>query len=233
MASAATINLSPSDANVFNILFSPDGPTKTLDPKGLDAASLLGFPEEQFKALNQAQKQALKLISDKSPPRASVEDAIHYLKALSSEHPDFAPTYVNLAQLRRLLIGEEIRFSQETVETWEAIITDLFVAIKLATPPSNIPISEFQTHMLAIAHTHIGYVMVRASKVGDDAGTFLPPSLKGMNRARLEEVASYHFSKAAQFGNEAAQTLAVNLNPYAKLCGSIVKEALKQETQRQ
>ena len=46
---------------------------------------------------------------------------------------------------------------------------------------------------------------------------------------QFEELASRDFSVAGRYGNKTAQQLAIKTNPYAKMCGQIVKEALRQE----
>jgi len=45
----------------------------------------------------------------------------------------------------------------------------------------------------------------------------------------LEEAASRELGLGGRYGNETARQLAVKTNPYAKLCGSIVREALTKE----
>ena len=52
----------------------------------------------------------------------------------------------------------------------------------------------------------------------------------GTDQARCEELASRDFGVAGRYGHKTAQSLAVKTNPYAKLCGQIVKEALQRET---
>lgn len=46
---------------------------------------------------------------------------------------------------------------------------------------------------------------------------------------RFEEEASRDFIVGGRFGNEIAKALAVASNPTAKLCGEMVKEAMKNE----
>lgn len=49
------------------------------------------------------------------------------------------------------------------------------------------------------------------------------------SRDQLEEMASQDFFEAGRYGNEVAKQLSVGTNPYAKMCGAIVREALKKE----
>jgi hypothetical protein len=55
------------------------------------------------------------------------------------------------------------------------------------------------------------------------------PRLTDFDSERLEEVASHDFAAGGRYGNNLSKQLAVKLNPYAKLCGSIVKEAMQKE----
>ena len=42
-------------------------------------------------------------------------------------------------------------------------------------------------------------------------------------------MASHELALGGRFGNDIARQLAVQTNPYAKLCGEIVREALRKE----
>ena len=53
--------------------------------------------------------------------------------------------------------------------------------------------------------------------------------LKGLEQSELEELASKDFAAAARYGDEAAREMSVRTNPYAKMCGAIVKNALREE----
>jgi hypothetical protein len=46
---------------------------------------------------------------------------------------------------------------------------------------------------------------------------------------RLEEMASWDFQQGGRYGNPVAKQLAVHTNPYAKMCGAIVRDAMKAE----
>ncbi len=45
----------------------------------------------------------------------------------------------------------------------------------------------------------------------------------------FEESASRDFTMGGRYGNEVAKALAVASNPTAKLCGAMVKEAMRKE----
>lgn len=53
--------------------------------------------------------------------------------------------------------------------------------------------------------------------------------MRGLGKGELEELASGDFAAAARYGDEAAREMSVRTNPYAKMCGAIVKNALREE----
>ena len=56
-----------------------------------------------------------------------------------------------------------------------------------------------------------------------------PDRLRGLTAGELEEMASRDFFMGGRFGNKVAQQLAVQTNPYAKMCGAIVQEAMRKD----
>lgn len=53
---------------------------------------------------------------------------------------------------------------------------------------------------------------------------------KGWDRVRFEEEGSRCFYVAGLYGSEVGRAMAVMANPYARLCGAIVKEAIRGES---
>jgi hypothetical protein len=97
--------------------------------------------------------------------------------------------------------------------------------------------SSVQARLLADAHTHRGYLLLKAARVkkqrarsgsGEAVG---PECIRELSVDRLEEMASHDFFLGGRYGNKAAQQLAVQTNPYAKMCGAIVKEAMRKEVE--
>jgi hypothetical protein len=70
---------------------------------------------------------------------------------------------------------------------------------------------------------------VKKTYSGDDEAG--PQRLRGLTSDQLEEMASQDFFFGGRYGNKVAQQLAVQTNPYAKMCGAIVKEALRKEVE--
>lgn len=50
--------------------------------------------------------------------------------------------------------------------------------------------------------------------------------LEGLDSQALERMAGRDFQAGGRYGNAIAKQMAVQLNPYSKMCGEIVKEAL-------
>ncbi|OGM50466.1 hypothetical protein ABOM_000914 [Aspergillus bombycis] len=162
------------------------------------------------------------------------------LSTLIAEHPTYPPAYVNRAQALRMLIStdqaeetETELFTPQNAETVSSLLSDLGEAIGLATPRSPAdPVSEVQARLLADAHTHRGYLLLRLAKVKKSGEAFEGPGRwSQLDADRLEEMASRDFFFGGRFGNKVAQQLAVQTNPYAKMCGAIVKEALRKEVE--
>jgi tetratricopeptide (TPR) repeat protein len=90
-----------------------------------------------------------------------------------------------------------------------AIKADLEQAVFLAQPPTKLgPVSTLQARVLSNAYTQLGAVLLHEGK---------------------EEEAGAVFQEGARYGGEVARTMAVKLNPVARLCGAIIKEALRKE----
>lgn len=58
---------------------------------------------------------------------------------------------------------------------------------------------------------------------------WLPLELQGLDHDAIEALARRDLEAAGRYGDEGARDLAVRLNPYAKLCGNVVREAMRGE----
>ncbi|KAE8151196.1 hypothetical protein BDV25DRAFT_171648 [Aspergillus avenaceus] len=197
------------------------------------------------------QSRSTEIIRTLQPEPVAVEtaeSAIRALDTLVSEHPKYPPVYMNRAQAIRVLLDSR---SQETKKEPEPetetdfllspsneaelsqLLADLSQAITLATPVSPAdPVSEVQARVLADAHTHRGYLLLKVAKgkkLGPLLGSRGPERLRALDADAVEEMASRDFFFGGRYGNRVAQQLAVQTNPYAKMCGAIVKEALRKE----
>lgn len=114
-------------------------------------------------------------------------------------------------------------------------------------------VSPLQAKILASAYTHRGHLLWRLSKStnppppaviqlqnsnSEPAAAIIPPSpilthlpesLRKASKETLEEMASRDFEQGGRYGNEVAREMAKRTNPYARLCGDIVREAMRGE----
>ncbi|OKL56248.1 hypothetical protein UA08_08520 [Talaromyces atroroseus] len=137
-------------------------------------------------------------------------------------------------------------FYPENINMATQLLSDLSKAIALASPPStgdntsNTSVSPAQARLLSNTYTHRGYILLKAGKIrkeeeeGEGNEEKKPRGgpeqlLRITSRDELEEMASQDFFQAGRYGNEVGKQLSVQTNPYAKMCGAIVKEALKKE----
>lgn len=221
------LRLSTNDSSVLSALFDPES---SLSRNALIKDSLPdGTNLENLKYLQRCELDALVPINGESPSADEIEASISKLTGIIDTNPDYASAWANRAQARRMLFRDEELPSHAA--TVQRILEDLSQAIKLATPENTTrPLSSSYARVLASAHTHRGYLLLLASK-SDTHQQMLncTPGLEMLSSEQLEEAASREFALGGRYGNDAAKQIAVKTNPYAKLCGSIVKEALTKE----
>ncbi|OJD12182.1 hypothetical protein AJ78_07173 [Emergomyces pasteurianus Ep9510] len=189
----------------------------------------------------------------------TIRTAVSKLTAIIDGNQQYASAYVNRAQALRMLVecymstnsaeeGEKMRSEeQQEEELANMIFADLSTAITLLTPSLSmssslartISISPLHSRILANAHTHRAYILYRAARsmpTSTSASTSplpralsLPHHLRSKSPQQLEEMASMDFQLGGRYGNDIARQMAVQTNPYAKMCGAIVKEAMRKE----
>ncbi|KAJ9640382.1 hypothetical protein H2199_005921 [Coniosporium tulheliwenetii] len=224
-------SLSSNDAHVLSALFDPEA---SLSRDGVDISasqnSLPGISETELPGLQTIESAAIRPLNTPSPSRETVEKAVEALGDLIATHPSYASAYTNRAQAIRLLLGDDL-FSSANNTLLGLLLSDLSHAITLTSPASpQDSLSRLQAHVLATAHTHRGYILLKAAKGARD-GTLEggPEELRRASSDELEEMASRDFFQGGRYGDKTAQQIAVRLNPYAKMCGAIVKEAMRKE----
>jgi hypothetical protein len=259
---SSSTNLTSKDAAVLQALFDAESSSSQssshviIDPS---LPSFPGFSESDLASLKERELHAIRQISinNPSPSPETIKATIADLDALISEFPSYPSAYVNRAQALRVLIesqagtgtGNEDEddplFSPRNTRLATQVFYDLGQAITLATPapaspplPENsdrIMVSPAQARLLSDAHTHRGYLLLKAAKRKSQQQrtqirTAGPSQLHHIHsKDELEEMASREFFLAGQYGNEVAKQLAVQTNPYAKMCGAIVREVLRKE----
>jgi hypothetical protein len=191
-------------------------------------------------------------------PKHSVHPVEQYrqcrerLGNLISEHPKYASARNNRAQALRRLYGDSIivrgesnengpqealmprASDSEKTEAAQLALSDLDKAISLLSPAPFAPMSPQAARTLSLAHTQRAALYLKTAKllsqnkgrgvvVGDDR-----PESK-WSSAEFAEAASRDFALGGRYGNDIAKALAVGTNPTAKLCGQMVREAMKKE----
>ncbi|BDD62869.1 hypothetical protein MPDQ_004769 [Monascus purpureus] len=253
----ASTSLSTNDSAVLNALFDSESSTNVpIDP------SLPAYPDsldlsltpESLESLQKREVDIIRRLQAATTTSVdTVKEAITALDTLIEERPTYPSAYVNRAQARRMLIPDsKLLQSKNMVDNEPAsrILNDLAQAISLASPkiPSD-RISKTQARVLADAHTHRGYLFLKAARVKREdqmVSTSIPiyesrseedakktaavtRSILDLSADQLEEMASRDFAQGGRYGNRVAGSLAVRTNPYAKMCGAIVKEAMRKE----
>lgn len=174
------------------------------------------------------------------------QEALTTLSDLIVSHPKYASAYNNRAQLRRWRFGGRF-ISEAGTDPMRLIvdstITDLNTAISLSSPRTvGASISPQQAKLLVQSWTQLGaifWALGRRRQVNevldqetsrdDDHRSGMETEWWAWDGTRLEEEGSRCFFMAGVYGSDIGRSLAVKTNPYARLCGGIVKEALKRE----
>ena len=250
-------SLTSNDSAVLQALFDAESSPSSgivVDASLPSWPSSLNISETNLTSLKQRESEIIrKLQANESPNQETVASALNDFDDLISQNQTYPSAYINRAQTLRLLVdliynkemgnpespntelADGALFSPQTSQLCSRIFSDLGQAITLATPASPADaVSSAQARLLADAHTHRGYLLLKAARVkkahseDSEAG---PERLRGLTADQLEEMASRDFFFGGRYGNKVAQQLAVQTNPYAKMCGAIVKEALRKEVE--
>ncbi|KAI6842578.1 hypothetical protein KC340_g620 [Hortaea werneckii] len=241
--------LSKADSRILTQVFDPEsGPTKAeviVDP------FLPGdrhYHEDELVAkLRAREREAIVLIErfEKDQPQTQSKadvfrTAVSVLDSIVDQYPLYASARNNRAQLRRWMFGDRYMLCQpqtiaksDRTSTASAILADLKSAVSLASPDrSHDAVSPAQGKLLAQAYTQLAAVYYAAAKdiaMSKGAKMSVAEEIKDCSSDALEEEASRLFYLGGLYGNEVAKALAVHTNPHAKLCGNIVKEAMRKE----
>ncbi|KAK2761785.1 hypothetical protein FQN54_001613 [Arachnomyces sp. PD_36] len=239
---ASATSLSSKDSAVFTALFDAESSPSS----GIKIDSSLPYlphvSESELPGLKELELAAIRPLQpaenegeNTTPRRETIEKSIEDLSAIITDHPTYAPAYANRAQALRMLIDNNGGlFDHCNTTNATLLFSDLGQTISLATPNSPAAaLSERQAQILADAHTHRGYLLYKAAKLVSTSSLEQlqggPEKLRDLDKDQLEEMASRDFSLGGRYGNKIAQQMAVQTNPYAKMCGAIVKEAMRKE----
>ncbi|KAJ5280677.1 hypothetical protein N7478_006049 [Penicillium angulare] len=237
MASVTTTrpSLSSNDAAVLQALFDAESSPSsgvTIDSTLPAWPAAVHISPEDLISLKEREVEIVRQLQE-TPSHDTVKAAIQKFDSLLSQYSTYPSAYINRAQALRML--DDALFTPKTADISSKIFADLSKAITLATPVSPADsVSSVQARLLADAHTHRGYLLLKAARMqkeilGDKTERTLPDSLAKLEPDQIEEMASRDFFFGGRYGNKVAQQLAVQTNPYAKMCGAIVKEAMRKE----
>jgi hypothetical protein len=196
-----------------------------------DAASLPHFIEPVFIAIRQREQNILRPLAGSQQDNVTVTSAIGNLSMLIDEYPHYASAYVNRAQAARLLLPVESLFSSGHSSESARILSDLGRGIELASPQSpSDSASPHQRDVLAAAYTHRGFLLLKAADmVKNGQAVHGLDVLASSTATGIEEIASDDFARGGSYGDALGKQMAVKTNPYAKMCGAIVRDALQEE----
>ncbi|KAL4949273.1 hypothetical protein BDW69DRAFT_202943 [Aspergillus filifer] len=241
--------LSTNDSAVLQALFDAESSPSsgvTIDPTLPQLPTHLNISAKEHALLQAREKEIIQPLASTSPESESVPGiesirlTIQALNDLIEKNPSYPSAYANRAQALRMLLDneQELQSPSERPETLSTLLASLEKAITLLTPlsPSN-PVSSYQARLLADTHTHRGYLLLKTSRDLKTTTTTsqdipsIPRKLLEAGPEALEEMASRDFFMGGWYGNKVAQQMAVQTNPYAKMCGAIVKEAMRKEVE--
>ena len=255
MSSATTFrpSLTSNDSAVLQALFDAESSPSSgvpIDPSLPAWPTKVNISQSDLNSLKSREVEVIRQLQpDKNPSPETLDSAIKSLNSIIDEYPTYPSAYINHAQTLRMKVdllsnsnnpdSADALFTPQARDLSSVIFADLGKAINLATPPSPAdPISSVQAKLLADAHTHRGYILLKAARIkkntSESEGTAEsrdvgPDRLRSLGADQLEEMASHDFFLGGKYGNKIAQQLAVQTNPYAKMCGAIVKEAMRKE----
>lgn len=208
--------LTPRDTAILSSLFTNEPPQISIPkPTPSIPAPLL--------AIRKREAAAIAPLNVEKPSEEVVNKAVSELSSLIEEHDDFASAYNNRAQARRLVKGDDLT-AEGAAESW----TDLRRCVALCRAQ---PEAEQDEKLLGAAYTQMGVLLLataKSVKAGADAA-HLPEELRTLSAEELEHEAENKFKEGAKCGDEAAKMMVVHLNPMRKLCGQMVREALRRD----
>ncbi|KAK0651256.1 hypothetical protein B0T16DRAFT_453744 [Cercophora newfieldiana] len=177
----------------------------------------------------------------------SYRDCVARFGNLIAECPQYASARNNRSQALRRLCGDSMLVAQvpqspqallqdiddsQRLEMAQTVLADLDQTIMLLTPAGRFPrMSSQAARTLSLAHTQRAAIYLATSKLMDLGNISVPAGRREAHWSKLEfeENASRDFAMGGRYGNEIAKGLAVSTNPTAKLCGQMVREAMKKE----
>ncbi|GKT86787.1 hypothetical protein CT0861_04612 [Colletotrichum tofieldiae] len=180
-------------------------------------------------------------------PVQEYKDLLSKLGDFIEEYPNYASARNNRVQALRRLYGDTMLLTgapttpQRLIENPELAeltrqakiaLEDTEKSIALLTPRTMFgAMSPQAAKTLSLAYTQRAAIYHATAKLVDERAVQVEESRREARWTKLEfeEAASRDFAYGGRYGNEIAKGLAVSTNPTAKLCGQMVREAMKKE----
>jgi len=190
--------------------------------------------EDKFSDRRSVELQIISQLHTGTSNPETIHKAVQDLSSLIEESPGYASAYINRAQASRLLIPTSGLFTSNHAQASGQLLKDLQKGIQLAEPTkSDQQLSTHQTTVLAAAYTHRGFLLLKIADIirSGEQVHGVGEKLQSASAESVEEQASQDFAAGGQYGSKEAREMAVRTNPYAKMCGAIVKEAIRKEVE--
>ena len=224
--------LTAHDYSILKTLFGHESSPAEEARVDLDVSSDLECNDKQYRVIRAAEKDILRSLDNSPAEPTLVQNVVQGLSVLIKRYPGYASAYINRAQAHRLLLLTEDLFSSRHAAATTDILKDLRRGIELARPAKPCQaVSGDRAKILAVAYAHRGYLLLRAADLVRNGYTIsgVGEGLQSSTPDQIGDLASADFAAAARFGDKTAPQLAARINPYAKMCGAIVKEAMRRE----
>jgi hypothetical protein len=233
-----TATLSHNDSAVLSALFSggePSAPPVSQSITNTQPDTLPNFTADELMRLQALETTAIRpLATSQSPSKSDIQKAIEELSRIIGENEGYPSAYNNRAQALRLRYPGDLTVSPVANA---GVLEDLDTAVRLCLGdlPENEQPSQLAQRIAAKALTQRGFLLLSTSESLTHAqdplllSDKLPARIRGLSPNQLEDLARHDFDVAASFGDELARKMSVKMNPVAKLCGQMVKEALMRD----
>lgn len=204
---------------------------------------------EIIKSIQKLEKEfgEARSIADSEAVVDGYRQCVANLTSLITQTPNYSSARNNRAQALRRLYGDALllnittRMPMPLIEEPERhertqaaldCLGDLEQSIELLSPnTSRSPISPQAARTLSMAHTQRAAIYLQTAKLLSLRELDIDSRMRefGWSKLDFEEAASHDLALGGRYGNEIAKGLAVSVNPTAKLCGQMVREAMKKE----
>ncbi|KAK1595987.1 uncharacterized protein LY79DRAFT_510142 [Colletotrichum navitas] len=180
-------------------------------------------------------------------PVQEYKNLLSQLDSFIDDYPNYASARNNRVQALRRLYGDTMLLagsptaSQRLIENSELAESTQYAKIALEDTEKSIALltphtmfgamSPQAAKTLSLAYTQRAAIYHTTAKLMDKHAVQIDEARREATWTKIEfeEAASHDFACGGRFGNEIAKGLAVSTNPTAKLCGQMVREAMKKE----